>query len=272
MWFTLLLAACVPAATDTDIDAPVDSLDGRDTSDSAPADTSEELPEDTGSTEDTEPTPVAVAACPQPTLPAHYPGAVPVNPWADWPLADTCLHAEHDVIIVLGCPSEGDGSPSSCQEDRVWDAVAFHGAGYGEKFIVTGGAVANEHVEALAMKAELMRLGIPENIIYVEPLAQHTDENLFHSTTIMREQGWQSALVVSEAAHLLYSAVCDANCCVRAGRLTTWSYPVQGGVRKAASYVLTPPGTVVSDEECTHLTQPTKVLCVNLATRLTCAE
>ncbi|MFT6159480.1 MAG: hypothetical protein ACJATT_005503 [Myxococcota bacterium] len=41
---------------------------------------------------------------------------------------------------------------------------------------------------------------------------------------------------MSEADHLLYSAVCDANCCVGAGRLLTFDYRVGLELEPAAAF------------------------------------
>jgi len=197
-----------------------------------------------------------------PPLDAHYRDPSPPNPWGAWPEAPAALQARHDVIIVLGCPSRPDGSPSSCQRRRVDKAMAFAAAGYGDAFIVTGGAVRNDQIEAYAMRDLLVTAGVPFDRVFAEPRAQHTDENLYWSTWIMREQGWTSALVVSSPEHLLYAAVCDANCSVGLGRLVTFDYPLGDRTGKAASYVLSPEGRAVSPAECAFLARPSRAMCL----------
>src|SRR5262245_19829907 len=60
-------------------------------------------------------TPTAAANCPVTTLDVLYPGALPPNPYGPAPAATTCIAQEHDVIVVLGCPSNADGTASTCQ-------------------------------------------------------------------------------------------------------------------------------------------------------------
>src|SRR5207249_3761114 len=59
--------------------------------------------------------PAPVASCPVPTMDQLYPGGFPPNPYAAGPNADACLVDLHDVIMVLGCPSNANGTPSTCQ-------------------------------------------------------------------------------------------------------------------------------------------------------------
>lgn len=238
-----------------------DTTDTNDTTDTT--DTS-----DTGDTSDTLP----VTACPTPTLIESYPPPFPPSPFGEWPHADTCIGQRHDVILVLGCPSRDNGSPSSCQERRAEMADFLYEAGLAEHLIVSGAAVHTPHVEADALAALLVGRGIPEAAILKEPLARHTDENLYYGTRIMQERGWTSAIVVSdEPGHLVYTALCDANCCVELGRLTLWSFDVgRNGRVNAGHYALSPPGPGVTEAECGHLSD--LLLCSNLDDRLACRD
>jgi hypothetical protein len=180
--------------------------------------------------------------------------------------------------MVLGCPSRDDGQPSDCQKKRADIAVGLQRLGYGDRFIVTGGAVANAHVEADALRALLLARGVPDDRIVREPLAMHTDENLYYSTRIMEAEGLVTAWVVSEdPGHLVMTAVCDANCCVQLGRMTVFELGVplsSGGSpepQKVGHYVRTPPATLASTTECDHVKQPLKFMCTNLSSRRACA-
>jgi hypothetical protein len=216
-----------------------------------------------------------VATCDVPDLMTLYPGVFPASPWAAWADAPECAEARHDAIIILGCPSEADGSPSDCQQGRVDKALKFAAGGYGDTYIVTGGAVANEHVEAEALRDLLIAAGVPSANIEVEPQARHTDENLYYSGLIMAAHGWTSAIVISEPEHLWYTAVCDANCCVDKGRLSAFQYHTGPGgtlIEKAATYVLYPAAETVTQAECDHLETPSKFMCTNMDERLACAD
>lgn len=218
------------------------------------------------------------ATCSVPTAQELYPGDAAPR-LSDPPLpADACLGAEHDVIVVLGCPSADSGAPSACQVARADIAVALFRAGLGRRFITTGGAVKNRFVEAEALRELLIARGVPAPDIRTEPRAEHTDENFYYSTRIMEAEGWDDALVVSESSgHLIFTALCDSNCCVKLGRLTVITIPIAVGedaVQPLAvgHYVRYPAAAPVSAKECAHLLQPDKGLCINLSDRRACAD
>lgn len=249
-------------------DSATDTGDDSDTGDTATTDS------DTSPAEDTGPVDV-VATCPVPDLLTLHPGVLPASPWAPWVSAPECVEAPHDVILVLGCPSDADGSSSPCQEARIDKALLFAAGGYSDRFIVSGGAVANDHVEAHALRDLLVAEGVPLANIEVEPVARHTDENLYYSGLVMAAKGWDTALVISEPEHLWYTAVCDANCCVGKGRLSAFQYHTgQDGViiEKAATYVLYPSAATIAESECDHLETTTKFMCTNMDERLACAD
>ena len=213
------------------------------------------------------------ACCPTPSMVDAYPGAYPNNPYGEHPAADTCIARAHDVILVLGCPNDDDGTPSDCQTKRADLAVALRDAGYGDRFITSGGAVHNAWVEADTLRDLLVARGVAAAAILTEPLAQHTDENLYYATGIMEAEGMKSALVVSDdPGHLILTAVCDANCCVGLGRLTVVELTTGAGPVVAGHYALYPFAAPVTPAECEHIEVGTKFMCTNLATRKACAD
>jgi hypothetical protein len=218
------------------------------------------------------------ALCPVPTAQALYPGDGPVNPYGELAEADRCVAGAHDAIIVLGCPSRPDGSPADCQITRADLAASLFRAGLGRQLITTGGAVQNRHVEAEALRDLLVARGVPAAAVLLEPRAEHTDENIYYSSLLMEARGWDDALVVSDdPGHLVSTAVCDSNCCVRRGRLTVVTLPLalaEGGAEApwaVGHYVLYPAAAAVTDAECAHVTLPGKYLCLNLPTRRACS-
>ena len=145
--------------------------------------------------------------------------------------------------------------------------------GYGSQFITSGGAVHTPYVEADTLKSLLIDRGVPEAAVHTEPQAEHTDENLYFSGLIMQAQGWTNALVVSDdAGHLVMTGVCDANCCVQAGRFTVFDFPVGGETQKAAHYALYPYASAVTPAECEVVKSPLKFMCTNLGSRRACAD
>ena len=216
-----------------------------------------------------------VCFCTVPSMIDAYPGIFPQNPYRPWEEADECLQAEHHVIIVMGCPNNEDGSASPCQVARADLAVAFMNAGYGQRFITTGGAVHTPEVEAETLKALLMQRGVPEDASRLEPRARHTDENILYSSLILESRGWPSAIVISnDPGHLMMVMLCDSNCCVKKGRLSLHEFPVSadGRLEKAGHYVLYPHAGDVSREECDHIEAPLKFMCTQLPGRLFCLD
>ena len=214
-----------------------------------------------------------VELCPTPSMVDLYDGFFPTNPYGPQPAADSCISGEHDVILVLGCPNAENGDPAPCQITRADMAVDLMNAGFGSRFITSGGAVHNAYVEADTLKALLIERGVPAASIWTDTLAQHTDENLYYGATIMAAEAWQSAVVVSDdPGHLIMTAVCDANCCVDLGRLTVFELAVAGGSIVAGHYALYPWAEVVSVPECDQIEQPLKLMCVNMGSRKACAD
>jgi hypothetical protein len=217
--------------------------------------------------------PSPAAMCPVPSMVDLYSGLLPPNPYGPVPAADACIAAEHDAIVLLGCPNQADGRPAPCQVARADIAVALMRRGYGSRFIATGGAIQTPQVEAETLKALLVARGVSPDRIWTDPLAAHTDENLYYSTRIMEANGWRSALVVSDdPGHLIMTAVCDSNCCVRLGRLTVFEMATGSGTFKVGHYARYPWAATVSSGECTHLQSPLKLMCLNRDSRQACAD
>ena len=218
----------------------------------------------------------ASALCPTETMDNLYSGFLPTNPYAAAPAATACVRALHDAIIILGCPSNSDGSASTCQTARVDIGRALDLAGYGRVYIVSGAAAHNRYVEAESLRAILRLRGVPDERILVEPQALHTDENLYYSTLIMEAHGFESALVVSEdPGHLVMTAVCDSNCCVKKGRLTVFDFALEIGgtvqTKKVAHYARFPYAAAVSQAECDQIGGTLKLMCTNQSSRHACA-
>ena len=212
----------------------------------------------------------ATAACEVPPMDQIYSGVYPPNPWAPALVAAPCMTQPHDAIVVLGCPSNADGGASDCQIRRTEIAAALVSQGYAANVIASGAAAHNPFVEADALRELLMARGVSGDRIVREPKAMHTDENIYYSSRIMQARGWQSALVVSDdPGHLVFTALCDSNCCVDLGRLTVVELPDE---TRVGHYVLYPAAGRVAPAECTQISQAGKFMCTNMASRLACAD
>jgi hypothetical protein len=214
-----------------------------------------------------------VALCAVEPMDQLYSGGLPPNPYAPPPAASACIAAAHDVIIVLGCPNNTDGTPSTCQTKRADLAVAFMRAGFGGLFITSGAAAHNQYVEALTLKQLLVDRGVLPTNVWTDVFAMHTDENIYFSTEIMEAHGWTNAIVISEdPGQLIMTATCDSNCCVALGRLTVLGFSINGGTTAAGHYVRFPWAAPVTAAECQQIEMPLKFMCVNLSSRLACAS
>jgi hypothetical protein len=214
-----------------------------------------------------------VSFCPVQPMDQLYPGTFPPNPYGTLTAATQCVSAMHDVIIVLGCPNNADGTPSTCQTKRADLAVAFMNAGYGTQFITSGAAVQNAFVEADTLKQLLVARGVPAASILTDTRAQHTDENIYYSTRIMEAYGWTDAIVISEdPGQLVYEATCDSNCCVALGRLTVLDFSIGCMTVAEAHYVRYPWAASVPTAECSFIENPLKAMCLKLSSRRACAS
>jgi uncharacterized SAM-binding protein YcdF (DUF218 family) len=112
-----------------------------------------------------------------------------------------------DTLVVLGYPTNGDGSASPEERARVLGAVAEYKSGRAAHIIMTGGAAHNRFVEAEAMKRVAVEAGVPADAILVEDKAHDTIENICLSERLMDEHGWQTLEVVSDPAHVVRAAL-----------------------------------------------------------------
>lgn len=112
-----------------------------------------------------------------------------------------------DVIVVLGAGLQPNNQPGPALIRRTAQAAELWQRGIADRMICTGGyGLRRERSEADAC-AELLRdHGIPAAAITLEERSRSTEENAIHTAEIMREQGWQSAVVVSDGYHLLRAA------------------------------------------------------------------
>jgi hypothetical protein len=212
--------------------------------------------------------------CTIPPMTAQYGGDESPATFTPGTPAPSCVRTKHDAIIVLGCPNDADGKPSACQTARADLAMKIVSAGLGDEIITTGGAVQNQWIEAETLRDLLVARGIARERIIVEPKAEHTDENLYFSTRIMEARGFANAIVVTEEPrHLVMTAVCDSNCCVKLGRLTVFDFVLEntsGAATKLGHYELHPRAPAVTNEECETI-KP-KLMCLPLGGRRACAD
>ncbi len=107
-----------------------------------------------------------------------------------------------DVAIVLGAATSDDGV-SQVYKQRLNHAIKLYNDNSIEKIIVTGGkGEGNNFSDAFMAKTYLVSQGIPEEIVLLEEQSTITQENLQNSKKIMDEEGYKTALVVSDPLHM----------------------------------------------------------------------
>ncbi len=129
--------------------------------------------------------------------------------WLGGDLAYVVVGAEHDyaapadVIIVLGCsPYAQRGGPSLCLSSRGQHAANLYHRGLADRIIATGGYIEDGPTEASVMLRVLTSKGVPGRAVVLEEQAQNTIQNIGNSKEIMRRNGWDTAILVTEPYHI----------------------------------------------------------------------
>lgn len=107
-----------------------------------------------------------------------------------------------DVGIVLGA-GLWDGEPSPALKERLDYAISLFQEGYYSRLIVTGGFGTSEArvTDAEGAANYLMAHGVPSEAIALEKSSKDTYENLLFARQIMKEHGWETAVVVTHWYH-----------------------------------------------------------------------
>ncbi len=101
-----------------------------------------------------------------------------------------------DVALIPGCPSEPGGHLSMCEWRRVIWAEHLYSTGVVAGFITSGNAVHSPYVEADALAAGLIALGVPDRVILRERQALHTDQNVAYSLALLDHRRAEEGLRV----------------------------------------------------------------------------
>jgi uncharacterized SAM-binding protein YcdF (DUF218 family) len=112
-----------------------------------------------------------------------------------------------DVIVVLGSQVFPGGRLGPALERRAQHAAVLYKRGLADNIICSGGVGENPPAEAMVACGRMIDLGVPKAAILYEDRSHSTEENAAYSAAIMREHGWQSAILVTDGFHLLRSTV-----------------------------------------------------------------
>ena len=107
-----------------------------------------------------------------------------------------------DVAVVLGNTVEKNGLPSARLQARLDKTVELYQNGLFTNIIVSGGFGSEGFDEALVMRQYLISRGIPENCIRVDSIGNTTALTAKNASQIMKQNNWQSALIISQYFHI----------------------------------------------------------------------
>ncbi|WP_282604498.1 YdcF family protein [Pelagibius sp. Alg239-R121] len=107
-----------------------------------------------------------------------------------------------DVIVVLGAAVWSRGRPSPTLDRRVRRGLELYHEGIADRLLFTGGLGRHPPAEAEVMRRMAIEAGVDPSRIVIEGASRNTLENAVNSARIMSENGWSSALLVSDRLHL----------------------------------------------------------------------
>jgi uncharacterized SAM-binding protein YcdF (DUF218 family) len=156
-----------------------------------------------------------------------------------------------DAIMVLGA-AQYNGRPSPVLRARLDHALALHDAGRAPYLIFTGGIGTGDTLsEAEVSRRYAVRHGVPDSLILVERAGVTSAQSVGAAAALMRAHGLESALVVSDAYHMLrlellvrragirpYRAPAPDAPIDRAARDVRWRYVLRESVLFPATAVL----------------------------------
>lgn len=107
-----------------------------------------------------------------------------------------------DAIVVLGA-AEYAGKPSPVFKARLDHAYNLFEMNRAPIIVTTGGAITKEEKsESRVGKNYLMKLGVPENVIFIEEESQTTKQNLDRTKEIAQVKKIASVILVSDPFHM----------------------------------------------------------------------
>jgi uncharacterized SAM-binding protein YcdF (DUF218 family) len=156
-----------------------------------------------------------------------------------------------DAILVLGA-AQYNGRPSPVLRARLDHALALHERGLARWLIFTGGIGAGDTLsEAEVSRRYAIRAGVPDSLILVERQGVTSAQSVGAAAALMRANGLESALVVSDAYHMMrlevlvrragvrpYRAPAPDAPIDRAARQTRWRYVLRESVLFPATTIL----------------------------------
>ncbi|MDE6625747.1 MAG: YdcF family protein [Lachnospiraceae bacterium] len=107
-----------------------------------------------------------------------------------------------DTAIILGAAATDEGV-SPVFRERINHGIWLYRNGYVKKLIITGGyGDGNHYSDSCIGKQYAVGQGIPEDDILIEETSTITEENLENATEVMKNNQYDTALIVSDPLHM----------------------------------------------------------------------
>lgn len=107
-----------------------------------------------------------------------------------------------DTAIILGAAATDEGV-SPVFRERINHGIWLYQNGYVKKLIITGGyGDGNLYSDSYIGKQYAIGQGIPEDAILLEETSTITEENLENAMEVMENNGYDTALIVSDPLHM----------------------------------------------------------------------
>jgi uncharacterized SAM-binding protein YcdF (DUF218 family) len=108
-----------------------------------------------------------------------------------------------DAIVVMGA-AQYDGRPSPVFAARLDHAIRLFHEGIAPRLIVTGGKQEGDRTtEAASGRIYAVQRDVPDEAILTEDQSRTTLQSIRGVATLMRDQGYESAVFVSDPSHML---------------------------------------------------------------------
>ena len=131
-----------------------------------------------------------------------------------------------DAIVVLGA-AQYDGKPSPVLKARLDHAVGLYNRDIAPTMILTGGVGVGDTVSEAEVSARyVIKHGVPERSILIEPAGLSTDESMATVKRLMAGQRLNSAVLVSDPFHMLRLRLLAARLGIKAFSSPTRTSPI----------------------------------------------
>jgi uncharacterized SAM-binding protein YcdF (DUF218 family) len=107
-----------------------------------------------------------------------------------------------DVILVLGSAVWPNEQPSPSLRARTERAIELYQEGYAPYLLLSGGLGRYPPEEAEVMRRLVVAAGLPEQALILDQEARSTQESIANARATLKEEGWQTALIVSDPFHI----------------------------------------------------------------------